>query len=305
MHGARVGFACALLGALGFSFKAILVKTAYRYGVHAETLLASRMLYSLPFFIAMAAYAQWRTPYRFTARDWRELALLGFFGYYVSSYADFLGLQYVSAALERVLLYTFPTFVVIMTAIGKRERPTPLMVGALLLSYIGVALAVFHGGGAGTSNLPLGATLIFISALSMAIYLYRSGSTLQRLGATRVTAWATGIACVMTIVQFAVLRPIASLPAQPLAVHLCALGMAIFSTVLPIWLNATAIRRLGASRSSIVSTLGPIFTMLLAGTWLGEKVTVYMWIGALCVILGVRLVAMSPMPARNASTSRV
>ena len=212
MNGARVGFACALLGALGFSFKAILVKTAYRYGVPAETLLASRMLYSLPFFIAMAGYAQWRRPYRFTARDWRELAQLGFFGYYVSSFADFLGLQYVSAALERVLLYTFPTFVVIMTAIGKRERPTPMIVGALLLSYIGVALAVFHGGGAGTSNLPL-----------------------------------------------------------------------------------------GASRSSIVSTLGPIFTMLLAGARRGEKVTIYMWIGALCVILGVRLVAMSPAPARNTS----
>jgi drug/metabolite transporter (DMT)-like permease len=298
MSAARLGLLCALVSSLGFACKAILVKFAYRYGVPAETLLAMRMLYALPFLIAMATFAHWRAPRRFNARDWSELCILGFFGYYLSSYTDFLGLQYISAALERVVLYTYPTLIVIFTAVAQRQKPTRLVVGALTLTYVGVALAVFHDSRAHNSNLPLGTLLVLCSAVAFAIYLYRCGVTLQRLGATQVTAWATGIACVMTIVQFAILRPVSSLPAQPTPVQLCALGMAIFSTVLPIWLNAQAVKRLGASRTAIIASMGPVFTMLLAWLWLGESVTVAMWLGALCVILGVRMIATRP-PSTN------
>ncbi len=295
MNAARLGLLCALVSSLGFAFKAILIKAAYRYGVPAETLLAMRMLYALPFFIAMAVFAHWRAPQRFSARDWSELTILGFFGYYLSSYTDFLGLQYISASLERVVLYTYPTLIVIFTAVMQRQKPTRLVVGALTLSYLGVALAVFHDSRAQYTNLPLGTLLVFSSAVAFAVYMYRCGTTLQRLGATQVTAWATGIACMMTIVQFAILRPVSSLPAQPAPVQLYALGMAIFSTALPIWLHAQAIKRLGASRAAIIATMGPVFTMLLAWLWLGEPVSAAMWLGALCVVLGVRMITTQPV----------
>jgi drug/metabolite transporter (DMT)-like permease len=299
MNAASIGLICALVSALGFSVKAILVKNAYRYGVAPETLLAMRMLYALPFFVAMACYSHWRSPRRLSARDWRELATLGFFGYYASSYADFLGLQYISAALERVVLYTYPTMVVLMTVAAHRQQLSKRTVGALALSYVGVGLAVFHDSRGHNANLPLGTVLVIISAVSFAIYLFRCGPVLQRLGVTRVTAFATGSACLMTIVQFAVLKPLRSLPAQPLPVQLSALGMAIFSTVLPIWLNSQAVRRLGAPRSAIIASTGPVFTLLLAWLLLGESLTPAMIVGALLVVLGVRLISSQPVTNKN------
>ena len=144
-------------------------------------------------------------------------------------------------------------------------------------------------------DLPLGVMLAIGSAVSFSIYLLLCGPTLKRIGATRVTAWATGIACIMILVQFAVLRPVASLPAQPWQVHGLALAMALFSTVLPIWLSTQALRRIGASRTAIVSSAGPIVTMFLAWMVLGESVSLSMLVGAALVILGVRLIATRPV----------
>jgi drug/metabolite transporter (DMT)-like permease len=296
MNPATLGLLFALVSAVGFSAKSILIKGAYRYGVDAETLLAMRMLYALPFFIAMAVYARRRDPSKFTRRDWWELAVLGFFGYYAASYADFLALKYISAALARVVLFSYPAMVVIMTAVLQRRRPASRVLAALALSYAGVMLAMLHDRQAGSVNLPLGAALATASAVCFAIYLLRCGSTLQRLGATRVTAWATGMASIMTLVQFALLRAPASLPAQPWQVHGYALAMSLFSTVAPIWLSSQAIRRIGASHTAIVSSAGPMITMALAWALLGESVSVSMLVGAALVIIGVRLIARQPAP---------
>jgi drug/metabolite transporter (DMT)-like permease len=292
---ASVGLICALVSAVGFSIKSIFIKSAYRYGVDPETLLAMRMLYSLPFFVAMAVFAARREPRAFTLRDWRELAVLGFFGYYAASYADFLSLKFISAALARLVLFSYPAIVVMLTAVLQRRRPSNHILGALVLSYAGVAFAVIHDQHTQNPNLSLGVLLAFASAVSFAIYLMLCGPTLQRLGATRVTAWATGIACMAILIQFAVLRPLASLPAQPWPVHGYAIAMALFSTVLPIWLSTQALRRIGASRTAIVSSAGPVVTMFLAWAVLGESVGISMLAGAALVILGVRLVARQPV----------
>jgi drug/metabolite transporter (DMT)-like permease len=291
---ATLGFLCAATGALGFSIKAILVKYAYRFGVDPETLLAMRMLYALPFFVAMAAFTSLRSPRPLTWHDWRELVMLGFFGYYLASYADFLGLQYISAALERVIVYTYPAIVVLLVSASRRHWPGRQMLLALAVSYVGVALAVWHDAHGPARNLPLGASLVFVSALSFAVYLWRCGTAITRLGATRVTALATGVACLMTVGQFAVLRPLASLPGQPWQVQTSALAMAVFSTVLPIWLNSQAIRLLGASRTAIISSLGPVFTLLLAWGALAEPVTASVLAGAVLVVVGVRWIARFP-----------
>ena len=281
-----VGFVCAALGALGFAFKAILVKASYRYGTDAETLLCLRMGYALPLLGLMAWMLQRREPRRLACADWLELGLLGVLGYYLASYLDFLGLKYISAALERIVLFIYPTLVVLMSALflGKPlMRRTALL---LALSYAGVALAVapdLHAGGGETL---LGVALVLGSTLSFAIYIMRSGQAVLRLGSTRVTAYATGIACVLCVLQFIALRPLRAL-AQPWQVHALGIAMAVFSTVLPIWLVTEAIRRLGAPTAAMFGSLGPVFTILLAWLLLDEPVNAVQLTGAALVIAAV------------------
>jgi drug/metabolite transporter (DMT)-like permease len=286
-----VGLSCALLGAVGFAFKSILVKAAYRYGVDAETFLALRMLYALPWLILMGVAAAHRDPLKLSRFDLLGLALLGLSGYYASSYLDFLGLKYIAASLERVILFIYPTLVVLYSAMQQRRAPSARLLGALGLCYGGVALAVLENLHLGGEHLLLGSALVFASALCYAAYLIGNGSVVGRLGATRVTAWATGCACVLALMQMLVMRGPAALFTPVWQVQLLALALSIFATVLPIWLIAEAIRRLGAGPTAVIGSLGPIITVALAVLFLGESVGVLQLIGAVAVIAGVRLVS--------------
>jgi len=286
-----VGLSCALLGAVGFAFKSILVKAAYRYGVDAETFLALRMLYALPWLILMGVAAAHRDPLKLSRFDLLGLALLGLSGYYASSYLDFLGLKYIAASLERVILFIYPTLVVLYSAMQQRRAPSARLLGALGLCYGGVALAVLENLHLGGEHLLLGSALVFASALCYAAYLIGNGTVVGRLGATRVTAWATGCACVLALMQMLVMRGPAALFTPVWQVQLLALALSIFATVLPIWLIAEAIRRLGAGPTAVIGSLGPIITVALAVLFLGESVGVLQLIGAVAVIAGVRLVS--------------
>jgi drug/metabolite transporter (DMT)-like permease len=285
-----IGLACALLGAVGFSFKAILVKAAYRYGVDPETLLALRMLYSLPLFLLMG-YGARNAAEPILAADWRMLLMLGLLGYYGSSYLDFLGLRHISAALERLILFVYPTIVVLYGAWRARRAPARPTLIALALCYAGVALVVTHDVRLGHGNVLVGGTLVFASAVCYAAYLLGAAPLLTRLGSARVAAWATLVACVAALTQFALLRPLALAVAQPWQVQALSLAMAVFSTVLPIWLVSEGIRRLGASATAMIGSLGPPITMLLAWLLLGEALGALQLVGAALVIGGVRLVA--------------
>ena len=284
----RFGLLCAVLAAVGFSGKAILVKLAYRYGVDAETLLALRLAFSLPFFIAMAWIGVGRAASPLTPRDWGWLCGLGLLGYYLASYLDFLGLQYISAALERLILFIYPTLVVLLAALWLGQPLTRRALGALALCYAGIALAVAHDLRlAGTArDLALGGALVFGSALSYALYLLGSGKIVGRLGALRVTACASIVACGLALGQFLLLRPLAAL-VQPGPVYALALAMALVSTVLPVWAVAEAIRRIGAGPVALTGSLGPIVTLLLAWLLLDEALGVGQLIGAALVIMGV------------------
>jgi drug/metabolite transporter (DMT)-like permease len=287
------GLAAAMLGAVGFSIKAIFVKAAFRYGVDAETLLALRMLYSLPLFLLLGLVAERSADSPIRAADWRALLVLGLVGYYIASYLDFLGLRHISAALERVILFTYPTMVVLFTAWQQRRAPTRSTWIALLLCYTGVALVVSHDLRAGGGNVLLGGALVFASAVSYAIYLLRAGPLLARLGSARVAAWGTVIACGFAVAQFLLLRPAATLVAQPWPVQALSVAMAVFSTVLPVWLMSEAIRQLGAGPAAMIGSLGPVVTLLLAWAVLGEALGVLQLLGAALVIAGVRLVAVA------------
>lgn len=288
----RAGLLFALVGAVGFSFKAILVKLAYQYEVDAETLLALRMAFSLPFFVVMGVVADRRAARRLDGRDWLWMAGLGFFGYYLASYLDFLGLQYISAALERLILFLYPTLVIVLSALFLGKPVTRRAMAALGLCYLGIALALGHdlkiAGEAGA--VLLGSLLVFGSALAYALYLMGNGEVVGRLGSMRVTAFATSFACLFCIAQFLLLRPLGALM-QPWPVYGLGLAMALFSTVAPVWLVSEAIRRLGAGPVSLTGTLGPVITIFLGWLMLDEAIGASQIAGAALVITGVLVMA--------------
>ncbi len=304
MRPQSIGLACALLGAVGFSFKAVLVKAAYRYGVDPETLLALRMLYSLPLFLLMA-YTARNAAEPITPSDWRALLVLGVLGYYGSSYLDFLGLRHISAALERLILFVYPTIVVLYGAWRVRRAPARPTLIALALCYAGVALVVTHDVRAGSGNVLIGGTLVFASAICYAAYLLGAARILTRLGSTRVAAWATMVACAAALLQFVLLRPPGLALAQPWQVHGLSAAMAVFSTVLPIWLVSEAIRRLGAGPTAMIGSLGPPITMLMAWLLLGEALGALQLLGAALVIGGVRMVAAAEAVIPASATAKL
>ena len=296
-HRRWVGPLYAVAGVLGFSFKAILIKLAYAASpVDAVTLLALRMLYSAPLFAAMAWWAARDRGARALARDdWMQLALLGFIGYYLASLLDFMGLQYITAALERLVLFLYPTIVVLLSALWLHVRITRRAVVALVISYAGIAL-VFLGDlrtGGDPRAVLTGGALVFGSALLYAAYLVRAGPVIARIGSTRFIAWAMLISSVFVLAQFAATREPRALAVAP-SIHGIALAMAVFSTVLPTWLIAEAIRRMGASASSQVGSLGPVFTIFLGALLLDEPVHAVQLAGAALVLVGVTLVARRP-----------
>lgn len=287
LSGRGIGLLFAVVGAIGFSFKAILVKLSYRYGVDAETLLALRMGFSLPFFIVMGVVAGRRATQPLDGRDWLWMLGLGITGYYLASYLDFLGLDYISAGLERLILFLYPTLVIVLSALflGKPIGRRTML--ALAMCYAGIGLAVGHDFALGERrDVIIGSLLVFGSALSYALYLMGSGVVVGRLGSMRVTAVATAIACVLCLAQFVLLRPLDAL-LLPWQVYALSLAMALFSTVAPVWLVSESIRLLGAGPASLISTLGPVITIGLGWLILGETVGAAQAAGAAMVIGGV------------------
>lgn len=289
------GLSMAMLGAIGFSGKAIIVKLAYRHGVDAVTLLMWRMLLALPFFLVMAWWAGRGQP-ALTRRDWRDIAVLGFTGYYLASFLDFAGLAYISASLERLILYLNPTLVLLISVVCFHHRLQARQLVAMAVSYAGV-VAVFahelHLEGHGTA---LGAALVFGSAVSYAIYLALSGKVVQRLGALRLAGLASSVACGLCIAQFLLLRPVAD-AAVPAAVAWLSLLNATACTVAPVLLVMLAIARIGAPLSSQVGMVGPMSTLLMGYFILGEPLNGWIAVGTVLVLAGVFLVG-RPAPSK-------
>jgi len=291
-----IGPLFAVVGVLGFSFKAILIKLAYAWApIDALTLLTLRMAYSAPVFLALALFAHGRATAPVGSRDWLQILWLGFTGYYLASLVDFMGLEYVSAALERLMLYLYPTIVVVLSAIFLHQRITGRIVVALVLSYAGIVLVFGRDLTlAGDPHALLyGGALVFASAVLYAVYLVGAGPVIARLGSLRFIALAMLTSTVFVFAQFAATRRAADL-AAPLDIQLLSLAMAIFSTVLPTYLVAEAIKRIGANRTSLLGSLGPLFTIGLGYWLLAEPVTLIQLAGAALVLAGVTLVTLRP-----------
>ena len=280
------GLTLALVGAIAFSGKAIIVKLAYRYGVDAVTLIMLRMLFALPIFAVMAWLASRGKP-PLTRRDWMGVVGLGVIGYYLSSFLDFAGLQYISASLERLILYLNPTLVVLLGWLMVRKPFRPLQVAGMALSYCGVLLVFGQEIGVQGPQAALGALLVFASAVTYAIYLVYSGQLVQRLGALRLVGLATTVACLCCLVQFAVLRPVeAALAVAPEVVWLSVLN-ATLCTAVPVLMVMMAIERIGPALAAQAGMVGPMSTILMGVFLLGEPFTAWIAVGTLLVIAGI------------------
>lgn len=286
------GLALAALGAIGFSGKAIIVKLAYRHGVDSVTLLMWRMLLALPFFLVLAWWAGRGKP-ALTRRDWRDILVLGFTGYYLASYLDFAGLAYVSASLERLILYLNPTLVLLLSVLFFHHRLQARQVLAMAISYAGVVAVFAHELSFVGANTALGAALVFASAVSYAVYLALSGKVVQRLGALRLTGLASSVASALCIAQFALLRPL-SAAWVPEPVLWLSLLNATACTVAPVLMVMLAIARIGAPLSSQVGMVGPMSTVLMGYAILGEPMNGWIALGTVLVLAGVFFVSRKP-----------
>ncbi|MDA7087126.1 DMT family transporter [Pseudomonas sp. SA3-5] len=288
----RLGIALAVLAAFGFSFKAIFVKLAYAAApVDAVTLLTLRMTFALP--IALWA-SLWlcRSAPPLTRRDWGLLIALGLLGYYGASILDFLGLQYISAALERLILFIYPTITVLIGVLFLGQRLERRQVGALLLSYAGIALAFAHDLQVADDidQVLIGAALVFGSALSYAFYSSGAEIAIRRLGSIRFAALAIIVSSLATQLHFLATQPFSTLQ-QPVEVYLYGVAMAVFSTLLPVFWQSAALRHIGAARTVLIGTLGPVLTIFFAWGLLAEPVSLAQLAGAGLVLAGVLLVS--------------
>jgi drug/metabolite transporter (DMT)-like permease len=256
------------------------------------TLIALRMVFAMPFFLAAAIW-QRGTATPISGRDLGTILFLGFLGYYFASFTDFLGLQYITAGLGRLLQFLYPTLVVILSWIVLRRRATMREIVALALTYGGLAFVLAHAVAGQHENLLLGAGLVLASAASYAVYLVLGAEVIRRVGSMRFTAYALVIASVCCIVQFALLRPLAALD-LPWEVYALAIAMAIFSTVLPVFMTAEALKRVGANQVAILGALGPVSVIITGWLGLDETMTALQILGAALVLGGVVLVTIKP-----------
>ncbi|MEZ5719978.1 MAG: DMT family transporter [Burkholderiaceae bacterium] len=279
------GLLLALLGAIAFSGKAIIVKLAYRHGVDAVTLLMYRMLFALPIFVAMAWWASRGQPALARNDGWGVLGL-GFSGYYLASFLDFAGLAYISASLERLILYLNPTIVLLLgwAVYGRGIRWGQAL--GMAISYCGVVLVFGQEVQLQGAHTAWGAALVLGSAVSYAIYLVYSGEMVKRLGSLRLVGLATSVACVLCLLQFALLRPLSAALVAPEVLWLSVLN-ALLCTAAPVLMVMMAIERIGASAASQVGMVGPMSTILM-GVWLlGEPFTAWVAAGTVLVIAGI------------------
>ena len=282
----QVGYLLTVLGVAGFSAKAIFAKLAYVHGVEPITLMTLRSLLAVPLlWLVFALRESGRTT--LNRRDWLRMLWAGLSGYYLAAYLDFYGLQTVTATLERIILFLYPCFVVLLSAFLNRRRLGAKEWGALAIAYGGVVVTL-----AGTQSAQLagqwpGLVLILTAAFIFATYYVVAGELARRLSAVRFSAYVMTIAGGATLGHFLLLRPVTALLELPASVYAYAGGLALASTALPILLIAEGLRRIDTSSSATINLFGPIFTACLAYVILGEHLRPLQWLGFGMVLAGV------------------
>ncbi len=287
------GFLITILGAVFFSTKAIFVKLAFKStGIDAVTLLTLRMLFSLPFYLVAAWIGSKKeSAVTLTFRQWIFLILLGTFGYYLSSLFDFIGLQYVSAGLERLILFLYPTFSVLINTFLYKTKLNKTQVIALVLTYLGIGIAYIGEMKIDTSNpnFYFGSFMIFLCAITYSFYLVGTGRMIPKVGVTRYTAYAMLAATVGIFIHFLVTKNIQQIPFTPTLIGY-SIALAIIATVLPSFMMSNGMKKIGSNNVSIITSIGPVSTIIQAHFFLGEQIIIPQVIGTALVIIGVLLI---------------
>ncbi|EAR01195.1 DMT family transporter [Maribacter sp. HTCC2170] len=284
------GVLFAIVGVVLFSAKAVMVKMAYEYNIDHLSLLLFRMIFAFPFYLVIAFWKRPLHPKEIGKRDYLWVVFFGFIGYYLASLFDFMGLQYLKAGLERIILFIYPTIVVLLSWIIFKNRITRLQALAIAVTYIGVLITFWNEVGISGDSIVFGAFLIFLSAFTYASYLVGSGWLIPKFGAVQFTAYAMIVSTICVVLHYVFVNGF-YLANYPNEVYLLGFMMAIFSTLIPSFLVSAAINRLGASTFSIFGSLGPVSTIVLAFFFLGEQISQLQFFGMLVVICGVILVS--------------
>lgn len=280
----------ALVGALLFSSKAVFIKAAYLYDVDKLSLLLLRMIFALPFYLLYAFKPVGNSKSKtINYKDWSILIVLGIIGYYFASYLDLWGLEYITAGMERLILFIYPTITTLLVALFFKRKITKTILLSILLTYVGIFIAFWdflhHSE---VKNFWLGAGLIFGSALTFSFYLIGSERLIPKFGSVKFTSYSMIVSCLATILHFSILGSfkIFNLEWQVYVIALC---IALFSTVLPSFMMSYAIKIIGASKTAIVSSVGPIWVLVIAYFTLGEVFSSLQFLGTIVVIAGVWL----------------
>ena len=271
----------------------ILIKLSYAaHPVTPTTLLFLRMAIALPFFVAVGWWLRGQQP-RLTRRDWAGVAALGFLGYYAASFLDFLGLQYVGAGVGRLILFLYPTLVLVLSFAFLRRAPSAKQLVALVLTYAGIALVVSNQVDATREGrlFLVGVLLVFASALCYAAYLVAGSELVKRVGSMRFTAYSMAVATAPAVVQFLVIDGPDALD-LPVAVWVYAAILGTLSTVLPVFLQAEALKRIGATEFALIGAISPVSVAAMSAAGLGEPFGARQAAGAALVIFGVLLVSL-------------
>ncbi len=291
------GFIIAITGALLFSTKAIFVKLAFQHTqVSAIHLLVLRMLFSLPFYLIAATYARKTSTEKLTRKQWVLLALMGILGYYLSSLFDFMGLQFVSAGLERLILFLYPTFTVLINTFYFKTKLKRTQVAALLLTYIGIGIA-FLGEvklDAGNIHFFLGTFMIFLCAVTYSIYLAGTGKLVPIIGSTKYTAYVMLFATMGVFTHFLITnhQNFGQLLQPNLLIY--GIALAIIATVLPSFLMNISMNKIGSNNVAIITSIGPVSTIIQAHFFLDEPIFFLQLAGTALVIVGILLIGWKP-----------
>jgi len=286
------GVILAIVGALMFSSKAILVKFSYQYGLDKLSLLFLRMSFSLPVYLTIALVQRRKSKANdLSIKDWGVLVVIGIIGYYFASFLDFWGLQYIGAGLERLILFLYPTMTVILGAIILKKKIKKVQVLAISIAYLGIGIAFFDQiNVVHNDNFWFGSVLVFLSALTFSFYLIGSEKLVTKLGVLKFTSYCMVISCVAVIIHFN-LQSIVSIFSYSWEAYMTALCVAVFNTIIPSFIISAAIYRIGSAKTSILSSVGPVFVLIVAAIFLGEDITIAKVVGAFVVIAGVWLIS--------------
>lgn len=287
------GISIGVLGVTLFSSKAVMVKLAYNYEVDSISILLLRMLFSFPFYIAIGyMFRGEHVIVKPTQRDYLWLVFFGFIGYYLASYFDFVGLTYIKASLERIILFLYPTLVLLLNRLFLKQAVTKIQIWAIVLTYLGIIIAFSDEVSVSGSKVYLGGFFILLSAMTYAAYLVGSGWLIPKFGVVRFTAYAMIVSCICVFIHYSLIKEL-SLFSFAWEVYLLGFLIALFATVIPSFLVSVSIKMINSSNFAIVAGTGPISTIILAAIFLNELLTWFQLFGALVVITGILLVSIN------------